>query len=494
MKKLFLIVCTLTVSTVGYGQSHYIVEYDRINDGVSYYQVKLDHGSLVEIPVKKLRVKEGDILQGRMRNVNTLAIDPDIAIQSQWFDSPPGTLEIVSNLISNLPYPGASKGILGALSAIFEVSQTGYGGPLRGDADDRSAEAKILGIMDEIRNNAEDFNAFYSEFDALDETVFSISSTKEEILNQISSMETALSNMNESNTYSNLSEEFNLLSTLIDDAEFLDDDLQSQADELLQAWEAIQLSGFDPYSAENILAEAKDVIMASNFEYTEKIIIDGSLDDNEKLVIDFRFNKLMDSDNYEEFDFDSNDDLFHYKVIEVPFERNTSPLGFSNGILTSIPLKADMGLSILESSDSVMFKSVDIPAQPNVSVSAMLRYEFTSTKNFAPSFNLGLAIPINALDGTNEIEDAIKLVTSLGFRFYRMPKLNFQVGLSWKNNQSLNTELRTNQVYSWEELAADGFAEDYYWDDPDYSWYYLTDKVYSANWRPELVFGVSLDL
>ena len=61
-------------------QNHYIVQWDRLQNDIIYFKVHYENGKRLENQINKPFLKEGDLLEGKVVNVNEFIYEPMISV------------------------------------------------------------------------------------------------------------------------------------------------------------------------------------------------------------------------------------------------------------------------------------------------------------------------------------------------------------------------------------------------------------------------------
>ena len=100
----------LTISS--FSQKHYLVEYDRINNTESYYELNYDKGDFIQKAIKKPFLEKGDVVKFRSINYNPFIFKPlkinsikektKEKVGSEIFDKFNTVLNEKSNILGNI--------------------------------------------------------------------------------------------------------------------------------------------------------------------------------------------------------------------------------------------------------------------------------------------------------------------------------------------------------------------------------------------------------
>lgn len=476
MKNPLILLCTLAFSQV-FAQNHYVVEYDRINDEVNYYQVFTERGKLTdEIPVKNISVTEGDIIQGRMINVNELVFESYLNIDEVEKSSSP--LKGITALFDNVSY--GAKGILGAIGNIIDVSEANdsYGGLLRGADDDRSVEYKLNSQISIIQEDIMPAEVYFKTITtSLPEALAAVDMTKEEIQAEVKNLESKIEGIDIENIYNQVDQEITELKSILELSEFADVKIVSSANELIEKWESIEMSYFLLDDDSQVFDDALALLDSIDFAYTDYYIV-GDLDyDKADIVVDFKFS-IEDEDG----DYFSDPIIYNHKMIKI--NRKKPALSIVNGLVVNFPMTNNMSFDLLQVGDSVSFVSKE--SKMDYNLSTMVQYEFTGKGPVSPSLNVGISLPIRNFSSVS-LDEGMRILTGAGLRFKKYPNIAFTASIAWGINDVLNDNLTYDTFYDENYLYNEGILTYDYYDGVDIDPQYIQSK-----WSTGISMGVSI--
>lgn len=475
MKNPLILLCTLAFSQV-FAQNHYVVEYDRINDEVNYYQVFTERGKLTdEIPVKNISVREGDIIQGRMINVNELVFDSDLNINEVEKSSSP--LKGVAALVDNVSSYDA-KGILGAIGKIIDVSEVKNGGLLRGADDERSVEYKLNSQISTIQEDIMPAEVYFKTITtSLPEAIFAVDMTKEEIQAEVKNLESKIEGIDIESTYNQVNQEISELQSILESSEFADAKIVSASNELIEKWESIEMSYFLLDDDSQVFNDALALLDSIDFAYTEYYIVGDLDDDKADIVVDFKFS-IEDEDG----GYYSDPIIYNHKMIKI--NRKKPALNIVNGLVVNFPMTNKMSFDLLQVGDSVSFVSKE--SKMDYNLSTMVQYEFTGKGPVSPSLNVGISLPIRNFSSVS-LDEGMRILTGAGLRFKKYPNIAFTTSIAWGINDVLNDNLTYDIFYDETYLYNEGVLTYDAWSGVDIDPQYIQSK-----WSTGISMGISI--
>lgn len=449
MRYLFTLILVCTVLSVG-AQNHFVVEYDRLNDRVEYFQVFVESGEQTgEIPVKQIAVTEGDILQARMINVNELAFEVDLQINTISRPKSPG--RTIAALITDV---AGGSGVLGALGAIIDVSKVAstYDDLLRGSGDERSEDAKFAGFLAEIQLDLLPAEEYFRTLELdLPSAVGSVRMTKEEIIQELNKMESSADELDLSEVYENLESEISELEGMVLTSESVRPELMKSAQDLIARWEEIDPASFDPTYLNSAFVQAREELELVDFIHTEYYVVENLDEDKDDVLVDFKFS-MSDED-----DWFSDAVIYNHKLIRV--KRKKSAVSIVNGLVANFPLSNMTSFDVQRNGDSVTFVSQE--AELDFNFTTLVQYEFNASGAIVPSLNVGISLPIKNFTDTDLVK-GMRIVTGVGLRFQRFSRLAFTASLAWGQINSLIEGLEYNSTYDVYDLDNQGVYDEYY--------------------------------
>lgn len=458
-------------------QNHYIVEYDRINDEVNYYQVFTERGKLTdEIPVKNISVTEGDIIQGRMINVNELVFTYDLDIDKVEKSSSPfkGVAALFDNVLSF-----DAKGILGAIGKIIDISSADRGGFLRGADDDRSVEYKLNSQISTIQEDIVPAEVYFKTIStSLLEALYAVDMTKEEIQAEVENLESKIEGIDIENTYNQVDKDITELKSILESSEFADAKIVSSANELIEKWESIEMGYFLLDDDSQVFDDALALLDSIDFAYTRYYIVGDLENYKDDIVVDFKFS-IKDEGG----DYFSDPIIYNHKMIKI--NRKKSALSIVNGLVVNFPMTNNMSFDLLQVGDSVSFVSKE--SKMDYNLSTMVQYEFSVKGPVSPSLNVGISLPIRDFSSVS-LDEGMRVLTGTGLRFKKYPNVAFTASIAWGINDVLNDNLTYDTFYDENYLLNEGILTyDLFGGGVDIDPQYIQSK-----WSTGISMGVSI--
>ena len=454
-------------------QNHYVIEYDRVNDELRYFQVFLDRGKLgQEVPVKHISVQEGDILQARMTNVNLLAFEATLDFEE--VERPMSPLKGISKLFGGI---SSSQGILGSLGEIIDLSEADYGGLTRGAGDNATLDGQMANLLSEIQLDLSNAKAYHSVIaEELPATLRAPDMTKAEILEKLGDLESSVSSVDIGRIYDDIDTEISELNVLKSNAEIESATLMADADNVIEQWEALRFE-LDPESEADAIAEAAALLAEVEFEYTERFVVPEVDNYSPNLVMDFSFSTSDSEDSY------ADPTIYNHKMVSI--KRKQPALRIVNGLVVNLPMTNSTSFELVQRNDSVSFISNE--AKANLNFSTMVQYQFASEGGVSPSLNLGVSLPILNFTETS-LQEGMRILTGAGLHFRSMPNLALTAGIAWGLNDVLTGQLAYNTPYNVYELEAQNIIDTGSWGDE----VNLQPNFVTSKWSMAFSVGLSI--
>ena len=454
-------------------QNHYIVEYDRINDEVNYYQVHNIHGKHIEELIgKNIAVTEGDILQARLINVNELVFESSLAIDEVEKTSSPinGIIALVENVASG------SSAIFGAIAKILDISEAMVNEVQRGAEDERSIEFKLNSQISLIQKDIKPAKTYFEILTStLPQVEYAKDKTKEEITKEVSSLESQIKSIEIESIYKKVDAEISELKNLIEQAEFADKNVVESANEIIEFWGKFNPNDFAEDIEKVIFEQTRSKLDSVDFMDTEYHIVEKFDNDNDDIVIDFKMS-VIDEKYYPT--------IYNHRMVRV--KRKKPTLTIVNGMVANFPITNKMSFDLLQAGDSVSF--VSRQSRMDYNLSTMVQYEFAGQGPVSPSVNFGISIPLRDSSGF-ALNKGMRILTGAGLRIKRFPNISFTTAIAWGISDVLNSNLNYDTFYDSQNLINEGVLISNLWSgsiegvEPEYI---------QSKWSTGISIGVSI--
>ena len=454
-------------------QNHYIVEYDRINDEVNYYQVHNIHGKHIEELIgKNIAVTEGDILQARLVNVNELVFESDLAIHEVEKSSSPinGIVSFVDNVASG------SSSIFGALTKILAISEAMVNEVQRGAEDERSIEFKLNSQISLIEKDIKPARTYFDILDnKLPQAWKAKDKTKEEITKEISNLESQIKSIEIESIYKEVDEEISELNNLIEQAEFADKNVAESANEIIEFWGKFNPNDFAEDKEKVIFEQTRSKLDSVDFMDTEYHMVEKLDYYNDDIVIDFKM-FVKEEKQYPT--------IYNHRMVRM--KRKKPTLTIVNGMVVNLPMTNKMSFDLLQAGDSVSF--VSRQSRRDYNLSTMVQYEFAGQGPVSPSINFGFSIPLRDSSGFS-LNKGMRILTGAGLRIKSFPNISFTTAIAWGISDVLNSNLNYDTFYDTQNLIDEGVLISNYWSgsiegvEPEYI---------QSKWSTGISMGISI--
>ena len=93
MKKIISSIVLILIVSIGKlnAQNHYIIQWDRLQNDIIYFKVHYENGKRLENQITKPFLKEGDLLEGKIVNVNEFVYEPVIRVNKRYISPKDGS-------------------------------------------------------------------------------------------------------------------------------------------------------------------------------------------------------------------------------------------------------------------------------------------------------------------------------------------------------------------------------------------------------------------
>jgi hypothetical protein len=500
MKKYLVIIAFLLggLSNIR-AQQHYIVQWDRINNEVSYIEVNFQNGKRKEEKIKKPFLKEGDVLEGRIINVNEFIYQPVVKVNRKTL-SEKNSNRFIGNVLGGLGLLDLGTGLFGAISKINTIANNqeaislGNRGESVEDAQaqlilnwERTLVADIVSINYELSqiqmatNEIENLNKLIHS-EELNLTDFKVKAS-ESIQN--------IKNMDLGNTLKKLSastEEIKQILTTAENqgiVEEISQELKSNCNEVIASCASLNFTKLNSALNEEQIHTIESMIADADFAYSNKYLVEeiqgeyGVAVENSQYDIDFQIYKRAESDvinlineNMPLAEDSESDNTYNalvtHKLVHVNSESPLKP-SWTTGFTFHMPFAKQ---NFIQSSynynrDTVsFFKGKSIPS--GLAIATQLMFELGNYEKFIPNFSLGVSYKINEFlkddnsFGNQSEFSNMSVLLGGGLRTRGFQYFSLNTGISWSQIQVLNSSLMLNTDYNIETLVQSDMGVNYF--------------------------------
>ena len=498
-------------------QNHYVVQWDRLKNDASYFKVEYQNGKRVESVTKKPFLKEGDILECKMINVNEFVFEPVITVNKKMLKTEQNS-NFIGSALGGLGLLNFGNDFLGALAKVNSIveNQSNISIVSRGEAATSEQEQMLLNWEKTISADIKSINyemsiiaSVNNELKTLEKIIYAedldLISFKEEASKQIDKVK----NINLEKSITSLEESIAEIQKIFKAAEEsnigseINEELKSDSKKLLDLYEGLDLEQIGSQISTNKLNEMAEQIAQADFSYSNKVLVEnwkatkGFSDVTvtvEETIFDIDFwvfkkennNNSSSDDEYSEFgkstsNSNSYQSLLSHRIIRVNTESPLKPK-WTTGLVYHIPTAKWNQIERKGNyfGDTISFSNGDaIPG--GTAISTHLMFEFGNFEKIIPNFSLGVSYKINEFLnednswGQQTVSSNMSIllgggIRSRGFRFFSL-----NAGISWSQIQVLNENLELGTSYYVYDLEDSGIT----------SSDYFTDK-----WKPSIYVGV----
>lgn len=430
-------------SFISFCQKQYLIQYDRINDVETYFELTYSKGSFTENSIKKPNLKKGDLVKFRAINMNPLVFNLDIKSENGKKDDNSIGSKVLSGFKDIF---GEMDGALGAVSNGMS-SVTSWQPPqnpnFRGSAKkDESRQLSLLKLAEFHASLNRTFGMLASYNKSI-ASVYSTELTKDEICSQLKVAVATFNKKEYNNELRKLNFQFAFLkkdSSIYKNERYELDSLFSTLNEEIENTLA------SPNKANDLL----ELMEFSNFTSESTIVIgyeqsygNGTLKDLDEdgvmnYTIHYRSHKEAD-ENYE-FDNVLQD---HNVSLSVQSPSNFS---WASGLVIVSPFKGFNSYAIEE----IGYDSLKIVYGKSVSSSRLtlgtnIMYNFKTDGQLIPQALFGVSI---GFLGTGwDINKPINFLIGGGLKFKKFPLLSISAGISLCQNSRLKNGFELGNTY-----------------------------------------------
>ena len=483
-------------------QNHYIIQWDRLQNDIIYFKVHYENGKRLENQINKPFLKEGDLLEGKVVNVNEFIYEPMISVNKRYLSPNVGS-NFLGKALGGLGLMNLGSGFFGAIASISEISQNQNSLNIgsRGESASNIQNQKITNwektLIEDIKTINYEINNIKkaeSEYESLNQIVYSevlnLVEFKNEALRQIEK----LKKLQLVNSIMNLTKSADEIQSVFDLAKNdglltdIDKDLQNNSAEILKIYRDLNADYTTAYLSDIQIQALEKEIMAADFTYSNKLLIEEWETkvgyDNAKVIsveetnynVDFQIyrktttklslNQSSESSNSEGGNSSekSFNDLVCHKLVSVNTESPMRPL-WTTGIIFQIPWFKNNFIQTNKNywEDTIRFSNGK-PIPGGLAISTQLMFELGNFEKIIPNFSIGVSYLINGFKSESSLSESPNLsvligggVRSRGFKYFSL-----NAGISLSQIQILNKDLKLGTVYSVDDLENIGITTDNY--------------------------------
>jgi hypothetical protein len=473
MKKALYTLCFLWFgcSSPFLAQKNYTVEYDKLSDGVTYYSSEWVKGEMVTQQVDQIKVDQNDIVTLRVLNVNPFAFDTEVVqefVEIKQKDNPLFT--ILKTFGAGMP----ALNLLGSLSHSAPSNLEGRGGS---DAL-KEYKANVSNLVLDIHELLTEITATYVAVDQAEAIKYSKSSTKEEIVNELTFALEKVEVEDISAKLNQLEDKNEALETLLD-KNLLDneDDLWFDIDRVYNDRNQFDETFKNDYDEYKTIEPGAIIQEVQEAEFmVEHIYKSSARSGRYQYERNDYFLLFRDATNEEGT---KNALVDHAKLISLEVKQAYKPY-WSVGVDYVIPFAGHVeyvvsqvegdysagtpdSLSVSEGASSAM----------QLTIGTKLCFDIPTKTNFSPSALLGLSL--GGLNNLSE-EGNLNVLLGAGFGIKSFPYLSINTGISFSQLELLKDDYRLNST----------FAEPDEIERRDYS------PLFENKFKPGFFFGISI--
>jgi hypothetical protein len=271
-------------------QNHYVVQWDRLQNDITYFQIEYKSGVKLETQITKPLLREGDVLEGKIVNVNEFIFQPVVKINKKNLNTKK-TGDFLSSTLEGLGLLDFGSGFFGALSKIIDLSgnQSAILLNTRGESLSHEQNQKVINweksISADIKNIEYELNNIqqgYNEFTKLNEIIESEVLSKEDFqLNAMLQIE-KFEKLNLDYSLTHLIESTDHIKEILNSAKneglinSINENFIKNSNEILTIYGTLNKKKIANSLSQDRIRELKDLISNADFNYSDKILIGRS--------------------------------------------------------------------------------------------------------------------------------------------------------------------------------------------------------------------------
>ena len=434
----------LTISS--FSQKHYLVEYDRINNTESYYELNYDKGDFIQKPIKKPYLEKGDVVKFRSINYNPFVFKP-VKINSikQKTKEKVGSQEIsdkfktVLNLKSN---------ILGNITNEINNLSNSDAPSLnllnsRGNVTE--AEKNKINSLVKLSVFRESMLEAYKTLEQYEKSInciYSFALTKEQIVDELKSSIAKFDIKNYNKQIRKIQIDFKSISA---DPNLKKEEIKSDEESFKKLTQHLDSLLESPKNANELLIEVENKefysentkIIGFDDRYNEFKDLKG---DEQTFLMEFKSNS-----NNQQDESDSDNNLLQNHDVNLPVKQKGS-FNFSTGIVV---IRAFNGFKnyepkyINEDMDSIKIVG-KATTSSRIAIGTNLLYNIPVKGPIVPQVLFGVSLTLKTTDNSNK---PINFMLGTGFKFKKFQYLSLFGGFTFCENIKLKQGFELGGIY-----------------------------------------------
>ena len=429
----------LTISS--FSQKHYLVEYDRINNTESYYELNYDKGDFIQKPIKKPFLEKGDVVKFRSINYNPFVFKP-LKINSikqktkekvgsqEIFDKFKTVLTLKSNILGNITneindLSNSNAPSLNLLNSRGNVTE---------------AEKNKINSLVKLSAFRESMLEAYKTLEQYEKSInciYSFALTKEQIVDELKSSIAKFDIKNYNKQIRKIQIDFKSISA---DPNLKKEEIKSDEESFKKLTQHLDSLLESPKNANELLIEVENKEFYS--ENTKIIGFDDLYNEFKDLKGDEQ-TFLMEFNQQDESDSDSDNKLLQNHDLNLPVKQKGS-FNCSTGIVV---IRAFNGFKNYEPKyeDSVSIKIVGkATTSSRIAIGTNLLYNIPVKGPIVPQVLFGVSLTLKTTDNSNK---PINFMLGTGFKFKKFQYLSLFGGFTFCENIKLKQGFELGGIY-----------------------------------------------
>jgi hypothetical protein len=476
MKTILNILLTIFVlqGMVVNGQKNYIIEYDKLNDNVQYFESEWLEGESRTKKVDEIVVAHNDLVTVRVINVNELAFDTEVVqafTEEKEFSNP------FSILLATF-----GKGLpgLSLLGNLGQEAPSNIGG--RNESEEvKNYKGNLYEILAELHRDLRDATQAYNAFEQAESVIYSKTMTKDQIRDALTLALEKIETTNISSIISNIQKNEKKLDELLEeDILDYDDKAWDDIDNIDDVLSDFEEQHIDEYGDVKSISPSQTLskLASKDFEVEHTYRSKTHEGTWKKYDMNDYFILFRDKKEGEE----ESDDLLvdHAKMVSVKTKKKYKP-HWGLGVDYVLPFSGRTEY-VVSSAQSIDWDMPDSLSVSENSTSAMqltigtkLCFDIPTKNSLMPSGVFGIAI-----GGLSNVEENFNLNFLLGggLGFKGFPYLSLNAGISFSQLNVLKDGYRLNSSF----IEPEGY------DSTDQS------SLFDKKFKPGIFFGLTVRL
>jgi hypothetical protein len=431
-------------------QKNYLIEYDKLDDKITYYSCNWVKGAQKKQQVDDIKLTQNDVVTFKVINVNNFIYDVSILNHEVKLETKESPFKAILGTFSGLGGPAFSL-----LTSLGSNPPNPLASSRGVDKQKAETQKRCSDILSEMHQTMTQMMKTYTSFEKTIKVKFAKNLTKDEILAKLkmNSIETSDFDMEESNAHlKELYDELNSMteSDLLD----LDDPIWEEIDKVdgnYQKFSSICLTEegeLKPYDLSEIISDVENASFTIEHRFLAKAYTEwgDKFSSNDFLIV---FKEKQQSEDGED---SQNSKIDFSKFLSIPIKQDYFP-SWSLGVDYVLPLGGINEYIVQEIPgdfwadipDSILVSNGTSKAM-QLAIGTKLLFDLPTKNRFiTPNAVLGMAL--SGLNSTDNADWKLNFMLGGGMSFKSFPFVSVNAGFVFSQQKVLKEDYALNRTF-----------------------------------------------